>query len=641
MSNDLVLTVAGAAAIEAAYTAGEVVTITVVQIGDGGGAPVTADPATEALAGMFGSEPFSAGSNDGYMISGTAVIPAKSYPGKVIRELGLMSREGILIAYGSYPDTYLPEQNDSIVKQIVIDFMMPLVHAECVTLEIDPNVAVITQEEGDKRYLRQALRLQEIADQGEEAQAQAREHLALGSAATHDVTTSHTDTTAGRVLQVGDGGLLGATQFTMGTTSQFLAYASAELGEVPSNGAGWQSAYAANRRAQVFIGGDRFYSRFTTSDVVLDTETTWAIHYTTKYKPTAADVGALPSTGGKLTGNLEIADGAPLLTLTDTDNNNKKYILVNDGGDIRLDEDSTAGNNVWKWSSSTNVLSVNGEIAPTVWTNFDARYYTQSAANAKFITGVRQGTEGSQGTHDSLATSKAPSGCVLTGIKSNYNDGNWEVDTIYFRPEQIQLNGNWINTGYSTALLTTPAHIKSPPKSGVSSLLNLRPCLSEAVTDNDGNIIPGAADYVDENGYLWSVASQALTGSIFIAVDDAGVIRQIDADATMLRPDGLSVYGLDALPDGFETDSKSWKFGDEGIWQDVAVLTSAAQRNNLRRYLRLRSEAASEIVMLQSCAETGRGRPDDEARIQVLRTYLADLRETDLTAAEPGWPALP
>lgn len=153
MASGLILTAVGAEAIEKAYQAGEVVTIPIVAFGDGGGSSVTADPAVTDLVNKFGDVPFTQGESGSGMIAGQAVINARDYPGKVVREFGLMSSAGVLIAYGAYPDTYLPEQNDSIVKELVVSFAMPLVHAESVVLEIDPNVSVLTIEEADARYL--------------------------------------------------------------------------------------------------------------------------------------------------------------------------------------------------------------------------------------------------------------------------------------------------------------------------------------------------------------------------------------------------------------------------------------------------------------------------------------------------------
>ncbi|WP_395302205.1 phage tail protein [Enterobacter mori] len=127
----------------------------------------------------------------------------------------------------------------------------------------------------------------------------------LGTAAVKDIITSYDDTTAGRVPVVGWQGLGGASQYRMGQVSQFLAYAAADLKEVPSNGAGWQSAYAKSRRAQIFMDtAGKVYSRFSISDVALDTNTPWAVHYTTLNKPSAGDVGAVAKTGDTMSGRL-------------------------------------------------------------------------------------------------------------------------------------------------------------------------------------------------------------------------------------------------------------------------------------------------------------------------------------------------
>ncbi|EPE2483150.1 phage tail-collar fiber domain-containing protein [Escherichia coli] len=181
MPAGLTLTVAGAAEIEAAYQAGSVVTIQTVAIGDGGNQPLpsTADElaAMTALNGEFGREPFSSGTTSDGFISGQVVIDCKTYPGKTLRELGLVSQSGTLIAYGLYPDTYLPAQTDSVIKEVIITSVLELTHAESVTLLLDPERMVLTQDAGDKRYLRISEDLAEIAEKGAEAQARGRMHL--------------------------------------------------------------------------------------------------------------------------------------------------------------------------------------------------------------------------------------------------------------------------------------------------------------------------------------------------------------------------------------------------------------------------------------------------------------------------------
>lgn len=186
MATGLTLTTAGAAEIEAAYQAGEAVHITSVLIGDGGGVTVPTDPddlaAVTALFGQFGRETFDSDSSNEGVISGQIVINCRDYPGKTLREAGLVSAKGTLIAYGVYPATYLPAQSDSIIKEIILTLVLTLTHSSNVQLVIDPALATITQETGDKRYLRRALNLSDLADLGE-----ARENLGLGNSATRNV----------------------------------------------------------------------------------------------------------------------------------------------------------------------------------------------------------------------------------------------------------------------------------------------------------------------------------------------------------------------------------------------------------------------------------------------------------------------
>ncbi|MBZ7473358.1 phage tail protein [Klebsiella grimontii] len=206
MAAGLTLTTAGSAEIEAAYQAGEVVDITAVLIGDGGGVTLPTDPddlaAVTALFGQFGRETFDSDSSYEGFISGQIVINCKDYPGKTLREAGLVSAKGTLIAYGAYPATYLPAQSDSIIKEIILTLVLTLTHSSNVQLVIDPALATLTQETGDKRYLRRALNLSDLADTDE-----ARENLELGSSATRDVGTE-----VGTVAAGDDSRITGALQ---------------------------------------------------------------------------------------------------------------------------------------------------------------------------------------------------------------------------------------------------------------------------------------------------------------------------------------------------------------------------------------------------------------------------------------------
>ncbi|MWN83237.1 phage tail-collar fiber domain-containing protein, partial [Escherichia coli] len=80
---------------------------------------------------------------------------------------GLMSSAGTLIAYGLYPDTYLPAQTDSVIKEVILTLVMELTHTESVTLVLDPERMILTQDAGDKRYLRISGNLADVEDKDE------------------------------------------------------------------------------------------------------------------------------------------------------------------------------------------------------------------------------------------------------------------------------------------------------------------------------------------------------------------------------------------------------------------------------------------------------------------------------------------
>ncbi|HFQ9708293.1 TPA: phage tail protein, partial [Escherichia coli] len=169
--NGLILTTSGAAEIEAAYQNGQTVTVRHVLLGDGGGQALPSTPdemtAMTSLYGEFGQEPFSDGAVEEGFISGDIVIDCKSYPGKTLRELGMISDRGTLIAYGRYPDTFLPDQTDSVIKEVILTLVLGLTHAQSVVLEVYPDRAIITQETGDRRYLQRKNNLSDVEDSDE------------------------------------------------------------------------------------------------------------------------------------------------------------------------------------------------------------------------------------------------------------------------------------------------------------------------------------------------------------------------------------------------------------------------------------------------------------------------------------------
>lgn len=709
MTAGLILTQAGADEIEAAYQAGSVVSIVAAAFGDGGGAPVVVSPSATALVGRFGEVPLSAGETVEGMIGGMAIIPCADYPGRVVREFGLESESGTLIAYGAYPDTYLPGQSDSVIKELIVKFVMPLVHAQSVTLVVDPSIAILTQENGDKRYYRRSLRLQEVQDEGAAAQQELRENIGCGTAATKDWGYL-----SGKLLPHGAYGIGNYTPLPGpptegGNTLESMAMYTgfyAHKGGYNTQGYGYGMpseladgedyaviAVKASAQTNMVFGlvwaDDGLW--FDTLDQGMAGRKKWARVFSDRHPPSAAQTGALPaddeslsvdlntlgamtsagvyyqtSNAGATAANHYPAQAAGTLFVTRSAYGcQQMYITYSNRIFVRALTGNWTGSGPWsEWAEmygpsnnpapdDVNCIQRDGchiggfasgdaarpymrhtasNVAVELAKVGDA--YTKTESDARYPTAIRQGTEGSFVIESDLKKT-APDGSYAMGY---YHEGDRPSgDTMYYRSLQLKINNIWMNTGYNTAILSAPESVRSIPKAGLGSLSALTPCRVEVATDAGPEIIDGIADYVDENGYLWSLASQALTGSIFIAVDDAGIIRQIDSDATMLRPDGLSVYGLNALPDGCTIDGK-WIFDGNDV--TPAPVNYAAEAEKLKA--RLMRDAEAIIAPLQRAVKHGLATDAEKQLLEEWEVYTVLLSRVDTSKApDIEWPPVP
>ena len=163
-----------------------------------------------------------------------------------------------------------------------------------------------------KDYLRIDQNLSEIAGGGATAQQAARNNLGLKSAATHDVSTSHSDVTAGHMLMVGDGGLLGqalsATDanlvnkdglvsmlFSQGGGSGSIRFGGYGCGVHLNYGSSGDGSQSLSANLFVDSSGNLFVEwlaikKSDGSIVAQKIQKLWG----PLNKPTAADVGALP-----------------------------------------------------------------------------------------------------------------------------------------------------------------------------------------------------------------------------------------------------------------------------------------------------------------------------------------------------------
>ncbi|BHI68367.1 hypothetical protein JNE17039_19170 [Escherichia coli] len=162
------------------------------------------------------------------------------------------------------------------------------------------------------------------------------------------------------------------------------------------------------------------------------TDGTVYVIYSSHIKPTAADVGALPLSGGQLNGALGIGTSSALggnsIVLGDNDTGFKQ------NGDGNLD---VYANNVHVMRfvsgsiQSNKTINITGRVNPSDYGNFDSRY----------VRDVRLGTRVVQTMQKGVMYEKA--GHVITGLGIvGEVDGD---DPAVFRPIQKYINGTWYN----------------------------------------------------------------------------------------------------------------------------------------------------------------------------------------------------
>ncbi|MBB7359291.1 phage tail protein [Escherichia coli] len=466
----LTLTTAGAAEIEAAYQSGQVVTITHVLTGDGGGQKLPETPdemaAMTGLYGQFGQEPLSAGESGEGFIRGEIVIDCKKYPGKTLRELGMVSASGTLIAYGRYPDTYLPAQTDSVIKEVILTLVLGLTHAQNVTLELDPSRVIITQEAGDKRYLRISENLADVEDKDE-----AVDNLGLKptvdkakNAVQRDGDTMTGELKIRRVnaLRIfdeafglifrrseeclhliptsegqGENGDIGPLRpFTINLRTGEIS-----MSHKVSVGFGSQVQGALGIGVQNALGGNSiaFGDNDTgikqNGDGILDV-------YANGQHVFRFQNGVATALKNIQAGN------AKKFTLSSANNSTKNATFNLWGNSSRPVVAELGDDSGWHFYSQRNTdnsitFAVNGQMVPSNYGNFDARYQTKSGGvqNFQYTSEVFYNPGGNERSW----TFRAPSGCVLSGINVQDTGSNSadNIGGVYYKQAQIYIDGAW------------------------------------------------------------------------------------------------------------------------------------------------------------------------------------------------------
>ncbi|EJU1308719.1 phage tail protein [Escherichia coli] len=414
--NGLILTTSGAAEIEAAYQNGQTVTVRHVLLGDGGGQALPSTPdemaAMTSLYGEFGQEPFSDGAVEEGFISGDIVIDCKSYPGKTLRELGMISDRGTLIAYGRYPDTFLPDQTDSVIKEVILTLVLGLTHAQSVVLEVDPDRAIITQEIGDRRYLQRKNNLSDVEDKDESVEN-------LGLKPTVDKAKNAVqrdgDTMSGELK------IRGVNALRIFNEAFGLIFRRSEecLHLIPtSEGQGENGDIGSLRPFSIDLR---------TGEISMSHK---------------VSVGGGSQVNGALGIGVQNALGGNSIAIGDSDTGFKQ------NGDGLLDVYAN-GQHVFRFQNgelqSNRAVNVSGRVTPSDYGNFDARYAKTGAS----ITSVRLGSRQSYSPASNLYTwtQDLGSGNVMTGIivQDTGDNSADNIGGIYYRTIQYCVNGTWMN----------------------------------------------------------------------------------------------------------------------------------------------------------------------------------------------------
>lgn len=438
--NGLILTTSGAAEIEAAYQNGQTVTVRHVLLGDGGGRALPSTPdemaAMTSLYGEFGQEPFSDGAVEEGFISGDIVIDCKSYPGKTLRELGMISDRGTLIAYGRYPDTFLPDQTDSVIKEVILTLVLGLTHAQNVVLEVDPDRAIITQEIGDRRYLQRKKNLSDVEDKDE-----AVENLGLKPTVdkAKNAVQRDGDTMTGELKIRG----VNALRIFNDAFGLIFRRSEESLHLIPTQ---------ENQGENGDIGPLRPFSiNLRTGEISMSHK---------------VSVGGGSQVNGALGIGVQNALGGNSIAFGDNDTGIKQNgdgildVYANGQHVFRFRSGEVQSLRAMKVSGTLNVsgdtmasgdmnifgaITSTGRVTPSDYGNFDARYQTKTGG----VQDVRYGSEMyyNPGGNQISWTFRSPSGHGLSGINVQETGSNSadNIGGVYYRPLQKLINGTWYN----------------------------------------------------------------------------------------------------------------------------------------------------------------------------------------------------
>lgn len=150
-----IVTQQGIDKINAAYNAGDVVTLVNMAVGGSDGAYVEPLDSFTNLVEEFAGDrvPLIDGTTSDAAFSVIGYVSNPDWAGRVVREFGLYDADGDLIVYGAYPPSTLPSAASSEYVQLEIYCDIHVENASAVTIEINPIIGhASTVEYGIVRF---------------------------------------------------------------------------------------------------------------------------------------------------------------------------------------------------------------------------------------------------------------------------------------------------------------------------------------------------------------------------------------------------------------------------------------------------------------------------------------------------------
>lgn len=139
----------GLAVMASAEASGEPIVLTHMAWGDGGGQPIDVNEAGTQLVREVFRAPINRVYQDPHdppgMFTAEGIIPAAE-GGFVLREVGVFDSHASLFVWGNLPEVYKPVLDEGATADAVVRVKFAVSNASVITLQIDPNVAVASQQ---------------------------------------------------------------------------------------------------------------------------------------------------------------------------------------------------------------------------------------------------------------------------------------------------------------------------------------------------------------------------------------------------------------------------------------------------------------------------------------------------------------